>query len=222
MSRRAVELIFVTAVLAAEVVGAILLIHASNHEPHRVLASSLAITAGVSFVFAGMIALHLRPENPTGLYLALVGFLWFFGALPEANNNVVYTIGAFLEPLLHPFRGADALLPHRPPRPDGQADREGDRVVRRPRTADRLPLQQDAEVGVRLELPGERDRRHDSPTLARVVELTASAVTAAIIGSVVVVLARRWRAATAPARRVLPPVYAAGRSRSSSSCWATS
>src|SRR5262249_59733898 len=122
---RAVELIFLGAVLAAEVVGAILLISASNHEPHRVLASALAITAGVSFVFAGLIALHRRPENPTGLYLALVGFLWFFGALPEANSDVVYTIGAILANLCFiPF--AALMLSF----PTGRLDRTAKRILK--------------------------------------------------------------------------------------------
>jgi PAS domain S-box-containing protein len=211
LSRRAVELTFVTAVLAAEVVGAILLIHASDHEPHKVLAASLAITAGVSFVFAGMIALNLRPENPTGLYLALVGFLWFFGALPEANNNVVYTIGAALSNLCFiPF--AALMLSF----PTGRLDRTGKRIVEA--TAWFVVLgppivflvSKTPKWGCSGDCPESAIVVRDAPTLARIVELTATAVTAAIIVSLVVVLALRWRAATAPARRVLLPVYAAG------------
>src|SRR6516165_3230302 len=122
MSRRTLELIFVIAVLAAEVVAGILLIHASNHEPHKVLAGTLAVTAGVSFVFAGLIALRVRPENPTGLYLVAVGLLWFFGAVPEANSNTVYTFGAVLSNLSFiPF--AALMLSF----PSGHLDRTGKR-----------------------------------------------------------------------------------------------
>ncbi len=211
MSRRAVELLFVTAVLAAEVVAALLLIHASDHDQHKVLSASLAITAGVSFVFAGLIALRVRPENPTGLYLAAVGFLWFFGAIPEANSKVVYTIGAFLGNLAFiPF--AALMLSF----PSGRLDRTGKWIVKA--TAWFVVLtppivflfSSDPSYGCPSNCPGSAIVVKDSALLAGSIELVATVFTVVLIGSAVVVLVRRWRAATQPARRVLLPVYAAG------------
>src|SRR6266540_4029214 len=83
----------------AEAAGASAIIATSNHEPHKIATIALAVTAGVSFAAAGLHVLRRRPENRTGLYLAAVGYLWMFGALPEANNNVVYTAGIFLSNL---------------------------------------------------------------------------------------------------------------------------
>ncbi len=211
MSRRAVELLFVTAVLAAEVVAALLLIHASDHDQHKVLSASLAVTAGVSFVFAGLIALRVRPENPTGLYLAAVGFLWFFGAIPEANSKVVYTIGAFLGNLAFiPF--AALMLSF----PSGRLDRTGKWIVEA--TAWFVVLtppivflfSSDPNYGCPSNCPGSAIVVNDSALLAGTIELVATVFTVVLIGSAVVVLVRRWRAATQPARRVLLPVYAAG------------
>jgi PAS domain S-box-containing protein len=211
LSRRAVELTFVVAVVVAEVIGALLLVHVSHHEPHKVLATSLAVTAGVSFVFAGLVALKLRPDNSTGLYLAAAGLLWFFGAIPEANNKYVYTFGASLSNLAFiPF--AALMLSF----PSGRLDRTGKRIVKA--TAwfvvvgppivflfSRTP-----KWGCSSNCPESAIVVRDSPTLAHVIELAATVVTAGIIIWLVVVLVRRWRAASAPARRVLLPVYAAG------------
>jgi PAS domain S-box-containing protein len=211
LSRRAVELTFVIAVLVAEVIAAVLLIHSSNHEPHKVVAGTLAVTAGVSFVFAGLIALRVRPENPTGLYLAAVGMLWFFGAVPEANSDVVYTIGAVLaNSAFIPF--AALMLSF----PSGRLDRTGKRIVKA--TAWFVVLgppivflfSNNPKWGCASNCPHSAIVVHDSPTLAGIVEVTATVLTVVLIGSAVVVLVRRWRAATPPARRVLLPVYAAG------------
>ena len=53
----------------------------------------LAITAGAAFVVSGLVALTLRPENRTGIYLAATGYVWFFGALQESSNDWLFTIG---------------------------------------------------------------------------------------------------------------------------------
>src|SRR5581483_12155678 len=69
-------------------------------------------------------ALHRRPENRTGLYLACVGYLWLLGALTEANNSVVFTIGEWVSGFAFvPF--AALLLAF----PAGVLDRASRRIV---------------------------------------------------------------------------------------------
>ena len=76
--------------------GAISLVLTSDHEPNPAATLALALTAGLSFVASGLIALWRRPDNRTGYLLALVGYLWFLAALPESNNDWVFTIGIAL------------------------------------------------------------------------------------------------------------------------------
>jgi len=87
------------AVALVEAAAAVAIVATSDHEPHKVATTALALTAGVSFVVSGLIALRRRPENRVGLYLAAVGYLWFLGALGDANNNTVWTVGMFLSNL---------------------------------------------------------------------------------------------------------------------------
>jgi PAS domain S-box-containing protein len=211
VSRRAVEVLFVAAVVVAEAIAAVFLVNASHHEPHKWLAGSLAVTAGVSFVFAGLIALRLRPENPTGVYLAAVGLLWIFGAVPEANDKAVYTAGAILaNSSFIPFSALMLSFP------SGRLDRTGKRIVKA--TAWFVILgppivflfSKNPSYGCASNCPGSAIVVYDSALLAGLVEVVATVFTVGLIGSAVVVLVRRWRSATVPARRVLLPVYAAG------------
>ena len=126
LSRRAVELVFVTAVAVAEVVGAILLIHASDHEPHKLLAAVARDHRRVSFVVR-------RPDRapppagephrplPRARRLPLVPRRAPRGERATSSSRSAPSLG---EPLLHPLRRAHALLPDRAARPDGEADRE--------------------------------------------------------------------------------------------------
>src|SRR5262249_28137982 len=111
---------------------------------------------------------------------------------------------------LHPLRGVDALVPERASRPDGQADRQGDGVVRHPRAAARLPRQQEPGLRLRLRLPRQRDGCSRLAGSRGIVEGVATVYTVVLLGSAVFVLVRRWRGASGPARRVLLPVYLAG------------
>ena len=61
---------------------------------------------GLSFTTAGLLGMWRRPANRTGAILTLVGFLYFAGALQEANNSFVSTLGfvtqeVFLAAFLH-------------------------------------------------------------------------------------------------------------------------
>src|SRR5918995_7251273 len=76
--------------------GAIWLVLTSDHEDNPAATLALALTAGLSFVASGLFALWRRPENRTGYLLAAVGYLWFFGALSESNNDWLFTAGTAL------------------------------------------------------------------------------------------------------------------------------
>jgi len=81
------------ALLLVETTLAVVLISTSDHDSNKGISLGLAVTVGVAFVISGLVALWRRPENRTGVYLAAIGYLWFFGALEESNNAWVYTSG---------------------------------------------------------------------------------------------------------------------------------
>src|SRR5918998_5191069 len=59
----------------------------------------LALTLGWSFIGAGLYAWWRRPENRVGPLMALVGFLWFLGALTSADDDWLFTAGLALSSL---------------------------------------------------------------------------------------------------------------------------
>jgi PAS domain S-box-containing protein len=209
MSRRGAELTIVSAVAIVEAVVAALIIRSSHHEAHKVVAGSFAILAGLSFVASGLIALHRRPDNRTGLYLAAVGYLWFLGALAEANDPTVFTIGQAVGGLAFiPF--AALILSF----PTGRLDRASRTIV--VITAG-LVILEPVQLLFDEQVPGCNDKCPDSavvvwnaPGLAGVLEFVFSLVPIGLCIAAVWILARRWRSATEPARRVLLPVYLAG------------
>jgi PAS domain S-box-containing protein len=211
LSRRTVELAFVAGVALAEAVGVAFIVRSSHHEQHKILAASLAITAGLSFVLSGLVALHLRPGNRTGMYLAAVGYIWFLLGLTEANSNEVWTAGQVTASFAFiPF--AALMLSF----PTGRLDRIGRRIVAATTwlvcvaTPLVLLVDDNPPSGCKGDCPHSAIVAYDSATLASAFNVAATAATIALIVWAVVELTRRWRAATAPSRRVLRPVYAAG------------
>src|SRR6188472_546226 len=81
------------ALLVLEVSVAIAIMATSDHNTAPWWSNGLAIAAGVAFVVSGLIAIVRRPENKTGFYLAAVGYAWFLGALADANNAWIATVG---------------------------------------------------------------------------------------------------------------------------------
>ena len=198
------------AVALVEAAGAALIVTTSNHEPHKYATTALAVTAGLSFVASGLIAIARRPDNRTGFYLAAVGYLWFFGALGDANNHVAWTAGVFLSNLAFiPFAALVLTFP-------------SGRLARR----DRLLVRATAGfvlVGPSLlllfaEQPPSCGSNcgesaivvYRSPTIERIVDVAGSAFVVVLTAVIIVVLVRRWRRAGRALRRLLLPVYVAG------------
>ena len=97
MSLRRLGLLALIALLLAATASWLVL--TSDHEDNPAATLALALTAGLSFVVSGLIALWRRPENRTGYLLAAVGYLWFLAALSESNNDWIFTLGVAVNSL---------------------------------------------------------------------------------------------------------------------------
>jgi signal transduction histidine kinase len=86
----------------AAAAGSLALVLTSDHEDQPAGQAALIVVLGLVFVGSGLIAGVRRPDNRIGGLMAGVGFLWFLGALAEANDPTVFTIGVALIFLVYP------------------------------------------------------------------------------------------------------------------------
>jgi PAS domain S-box-containing protein len=202
------RLLLAGAVALLEAAGASAVVATSAREPHKAATIALAVMAGLSFAGGGLYVIRRRPDNRIGYYLAAVGYTWMLAALGEANNDVVWTAGAFLGNLAFiPFAALVLAFP------SGRLAQRLDRVLVRA-TAWFVLIGPPLVLLFAKRPPscGEHCGEsaivvYRSHTLARVIELAGVAVTVALIVAVVAVLLRRWRRASVALRRVLTPVY---------------
>jgi len=178
----------------------------SDHESSPMALAIAFPLIGLSFVVSGLIAWTLRPKNRTGGLLVLVGFLWMLSSLWEANAGWVYGLGAFTGSLF--FAAFVHLMLAFP---DG---RLGTKLERRTVAAvwaialfaNLLPA-----LFMRYEpdcddCPANPYLISDSKSVADAFRVLATVLGGAIFVGVVVLLIRRWRAATPAQRRILGPV----------------
>jgi PAS domain S-box-containing protein len=209
-TRRAFALAIVAATAEA-VLASWLILGSDSAEESKGVTAVIAVTAGLLYIGSGLIAIRRRPENRTGLYLASVGYLWLFGALPFANNDAVYTVGALFSNLAFiPF--ALLVLAF----PTGRLQTRVDRqlvgwtvgcVTLGPLLTELFSRQppwcgdlcRDSVILV-----------YESKTITTIVDWAFTAVALGLILAVVVVLVQRWRWASQALRRLLGPVYLAG------------
>jgi PAS domain S-box-containing protein len=175
-------------------------------------AIGLALSAGAAFVVSGLVALALRPDNRTGVYLAATGYVWFLSALTEATNDWVYSLGFLVGNLVWvPFTALVLAYP------TGRLESKLDRTI---------PIA----VGALLVIPSfltllfdpspDPDRCEtctgsaivivDRPGIGAAFDVLGSLIGLVLIGLVVAILIRRWRGATPALRRSLWPVAGAG------------
>jgi PAS domain S-box-containing protein len=209
VSRRTYLVALAVGIVEAAIAAAI--VFTSDRESHKVVTAALALTAGLSFVASGLHVMRLRPGNRTGLYLAAVGYLWFFAALGDANSNAVWTAGAFFGNLAFiPFAALVVAFP------SGRLSHPIDRAI----VAATVIV---AVIGSPLELLFARHPAackgsncgestivvYQSESVDRAIYYALTAFLVALIATAVAVLVRRYRRASVATRRVLMPVYAA-------------
>ncbi len=191
----------------AAAAGAVALVLASNHRSTPTATAIFSIAVALAFVGAGLVARYRRPENRTGLLMVLVGFAWYLESLVQANASLPFTLGVTFGFVAWGFF-AWLLLAF----PTGRLEDWTSRAIVVTAfllvTAARfvwVPFND-----LREDYPGAPEnafliRHSDAVSIA--VETTVQAVGIAIIAATIVVLLRRWRAASPPLRRVLGPVF---------------
>ena len=167
-----------------------------------------------SFVGTGLYAWWRRPASRFGALMTAVGFTYMLGALTASDDSVVFTIGVLArEPLLRRLRPHAARLSRRAAR--APLARVAARRRLRPGAGRAAAA---AAVGLHRaddrQLPGlpgvgaaDRAQRHAARRLQR---RSSSVIGVALVAVVLVILIRRWRAATPPQRRAMAPVLWSG------------
>lgn len=199
------------AVLGAAVAltgGALYLTFTSDHEENPWLVAAVNLVAVWAFIGSGLAAWARRPENRFGVLMTAVGFAWLAGALSESNASIPFTIGLVLAGLFVAVF-VHALLAF----PRGYLETgevyfavvTGYAVVLLGGLATALfaDVAEDC-----AECPPNALLVYESPTASAVVAGFRIAAGLAVIGVLVYVSRRRWRAASRPLRRLLAPVYA--------------
>ncbi len=195
-------------------VGDVLLVLGSDHLRNPDVWVVFGPAVGWSFVGAGLYAWHRRPESRFGLLMVLVGFAWFLGPVYASDHELVFTLGIVAGAVWGPIFG-HLLLSFPTGRLPTRARR---RVVAASYVL--IPL---APVPALLVSDADdviTDCRGGCPRNVLLVDRNAALGDAAIaFGSLVtlglclvavVMLVRQWRAAAAPERRSLVPLFAAG------------
>ena len=188
--------------------GAVWLVAVSEHTENKVAIGAIALTAGLSFVFSGLVAVWRRPANPTGRLLVVTGFAWLAGALTTANNGWVFTIGFLFNSLAFGVLG-HLLLAY----PTGRLRSGVDRTIVA------LTYAVVTVPALLLLLVGETDRvcgsacpdstiaLTQSPSAGRVILWVISGTAVVLVIAILALLTRRWREATPALRRALSPVF---------------
>ena len=205
MSVRAVLAVWSLALITAG--GAVALILSSDR-PWPSTAIVLVVVLGLAFVGSGLLARARRPGNRTGVLLMLVGFSWFGVALGASDRSLVWTLGyaegavivAFFVHLVLAF-------------PSGRLETKAERRVVATGYAFALVLQPawmlfDDLHDLRCDdCPANAFLLVHDETLSVVLGIPTLAAALGVLLAVVILLIRRWRAASPPLRRVLAPVY---------------
>jgi PAS domain S-box-containing protein len=192
-------------------VVALALVLTSAHKVDIAVNAVLALLLGWSFIGSGLFAWARRPNNRTGSLMVMVGFVWFLGALSATNSSLLYTLGMSVAAL--PLAAFIHLLFAFP---NGRLESRAERAI----VVAAYPAALLANVTSLLvdttptdncaKCPANAFLVVDSDTATNVLGIFWNCVGGVFMLATAILLVRRWRAATKPARRVLTPIYVGG------------
>ncbi len=201
------------ALLVVEITAAVALLVSNDEIENPWAVAVLGSLAGAAFVVSGLIALSLRPENRTGIYLAATGYLWFVAALSDAGNDWLLTIGFVLGGLVWvPFTALVLAYP------TGLLETRLERALPVVTGVTLVGLALLAALldptppatGCESACPESAIAVTDHQRAGDVLDAITTMVGLALIAVVVGALVRRWRRASPALRRLAWPVVGAG------------
>ena len=180
--------------------------------PHDLGPAEIAVglLLGWSFALAGLIAIARRPDNGTGRLLLAVGLGWLLAQLAVSGDPTLFTIGAASGALVLAALGHLVLA-----YPEGRLQTRFERRLVAAGyalavLANVAELSLDPHPSCDKNCPDSVILVHRDIGAARAIDTVAGLLAIVVIGLVVVIAARRYRASTALARRRLRPIGVAG------------
>ncbi len=195
-------------------VGDIVLAFTGEHVPNPAVLAIFGPVVGGSFVGTGLYAWRRAPASRFGMLMVLTGFAWFLNGLVAANSPLVFTVGIVLSGLWGPLFG-HMLLSF----PTGKLPTRGRRAVVAasyvlvPLAPVPALMFNDAEKVItdcQDGCPGNVLLIARNEVLGAAALALSSAITLVLCLIAVGMLVRQWRAAAAPERRSLVPLFAGG------------
>jgi len=170
---------------------------------HSVLAFVVAAAIGIAFLTAGLAAWWHRPDSQVGMLMVAAGTLWYATDLQDTGSPVLYALGYWLTYLPPVIVGHLALV-----YPEGRLTRRAERWGVLASYTTYLTL-----MGIRyftegrcydIGLPGPKSHVCGCTSILPYLVSTEAILFDALF---LVWVVQRWRAASAPARRVHGPVW---------------
>jgi signal transduction histidine kinase len=206
---RALWALGAAAVVATAAASALII--ASDHVEKPGVMVAIGVAIALSFVGTGLYVWSRRPTNRFGALMTGVGFTFLLAALTASDDSVVFTIGVLLSSLYFVLF-AHALLVF----PEGRLERRWHAhllgwayvfciIAPLPLLLWGFPDSYHCET-----CPESALLIEENETLRLIFNGLTSLIGLAFVVTVVIILLRRWRAATAPQRRALAPLLWSG------------
>jgi signal transduction histidine kinase len=184
------------------------------HGDVRNSTTSIAITtvvAGCAFVAAGIVAWLRRPANRIGLLMIVTGFALFGSSLAQASQPLPFTIGLAVAGLPAALLGHLVLA-----FPDGRLHSRWERLVVGGAYVDAMVVQVVMLMFMGFEhvngcpCPSNLLFVRDDMRLHSAIMTSQRLLGFILAAAAVALVLRRWRAASAPLRRALVPLFSTG------------
>ncbi|MBE2314758.1 hypothetical protein DVA67_002135 [Solirubrobacter sp. CPCC 204708] len=203
---RALAMLALAALLLGLLAAAV--IAGSDHVDDTPLAIVFLVGVAFAWIATGLFAWQRRPANRVGALMTWTGFAWLLNAFVASNSAAVFTF-AVLASNLYLAAFVHLLLAY----PEGTLRRRLDRglaaAVYALCAVGALPILLSG-LPACERCPSSVIQLTDSTAAGNVGDVLTTVAAVVLAGTVIWVLAARWRAASRPQRRVLAPLLWSG------------